>query len=263
MTGLFGGQTQSTPASQFRFQDLPPELQNLARASATYQTGQIGQPAAPYPYAIAAPLSPSESFAVPAAAGLAAGDLSVAGPTAGQIGATLSGAYQPQSDPYIQQIVAGMQQQQQQDLSALRSTYGGLGLANSEALARAPGQLGANYAGQIGNLRLNAFEQDRARQAAIVPYGIGLPSRGIDQLLQTGGTARQAQQNMLSAAYQEWLREAENPWRAVGAANPLVERAFTPTPVTTTQTPSIFSQLIDAATAATGFFPATAAAAVI
>jgi len=204
--GLFGA--QQVPTSQ-SFQDLPPQLQGLATTSANFLTGQVGQPAPAYPYAIAAPLSPSQTMASGFAENLAQGG---AGPATGPTAA----------------IVRAMQLQEQQAMSQLKNQYGDIGLANSEQLARSEGELGTEYAGAEAQTELNA-----------IPANISI----ADLLSRTGGVEQTTMQNYLSAAYQDWLRQQQGRWQASGAAMPIVTQAFRPQ--TYNYAPSLFSQLAE------------------
>jgi hypothetical protein len=214
--GLFGA--QQVPTSQ-KFQDLPPELQGLATTSANFLKGQIGVPAPAYPYAIAAPFSPTQRMASSFAENL--GITGGGGPAGG----------------YTDDIVRAMELQKQQDLSRLRSEYGNIGLANSEQLARSEGELGTRYAGAEAQTRLQA-----------IPMNVSI----ADLLARTGGMEQTTVQNYLSAAYQDWLRQQQGMWQAAGMAQPYALQAFRPQ--TYQYAPSLFSQIAEAATGASDFF---------
>ena len=142
---------------------------------------------------------------------------SLAGPAAGQVGATLSGAYlptSPTSNPYIAAIIDALNKRQEQDTSRLRSLWGGQGLGMREGLQRAEADLSSGYAGQEGQLLQNLYQTERGNQLGVLPYAMGM--------------------------YQFPFNLAER------LAAPLM----TPLGQTTTETPSLFAQLLKGATAA-------------
>jgi hypothetical protein len=134
--------------------------------------------------------------------------------SAGMLGNTLMGGYLPQTDPYVQAILGQLGTREQQDVSALRNMYGGAGLGMSEGLQKAEAQLRGEYGGQEGNLLLNQYNQERARQMGAAQLGSELGRYPIEQA-----------------------------WRGLmGAYQPMGQ--------TTMTTPSLFSQLLEGAGAA-------------
>jgi hypothetical protein len=116
--------------------------------------------------------------------------------------------------------------------------------------AQAAQQQALPYQMQLQGMPYQAFQQAQANQLAALGQGAALPQAALSQLGAAGGLQQQAMQNYLTAAYQDWLRQQQQPWQAAGLAAPLAERAFTPIGQETTTTPSIMSQLFGGAAAA-------------
>jgi hypothetical protein len=188
----------------------------------------------------------------------------------------LGGSTMPGQSPYIQGVLGQLGQQEAQDIQGLHSTYGA-GPGVNAALGQMQGNIMANYANQamaqllaqqnaatqqqlqaapiaIGQQQVpyQAYQQAQAAQQAALPYGAALPQQALAQLGTAGGTQQQAMQNYLTAAYQDWLRQQQQPYTAMGLANPLIQQAFSPIGQQTTTYPSVMSQLFSGAASALG-----------
>ena len=116
--------------------------------------------------------------------------------------------------------------------------------------AQAAQQQALPYQMQLQGMPYQAFQQAQANQLGALGQGAALPQAALAQLGTAGGLQQQSMQNYLTAAYQDWLRQQQQPWTAAGLAAPLAERAFTPIGMQTTTTPSIMSQLFSGAAGA-------------
>jgi hypothetical protein len=205
-------------------------------------------------------------------------------PYTGQAGQTpqaitdiLGGSTMPGQSPYIQGVLGQLGQQEAQDIQNIRSTYG-MGPGVNAALGNMQGNIMANYANQAMAQLLNqqnvaagqqlqaapmaiqqqqvpyqAYQQMQQNQLAALNPAMAMPQQALAQLGGAGATQQQAMQNYLTAAYQDWLRQQQQPWQAAGLATPLMEQAFKPIGQETTTYPSIMSQLFSgAAQAAAG-----------
>jgi len=239
-------QQQSTPSAAYQFSSLPQPLQDLATTSAGFLKGKVGQQAAPYPYALAAPLSNDQQRSIAAGRQLAGSWMPTAQPTANAVGGILSGAALPQNSPYIRGLLGTLATQEGQDLQALHSTYGASPGVN-EGVIGMEGNLRQQYANQAMSTLLQQYNTGIQQQIQTMPYGMALPQVGQQALASGGALQANALQQYLNAAYQEYQRQINGQWQAVGAASPLVQQAYTPIPQQTTTAPSIFSQLLSGA----------------
>lgn len=230
---------------------------------------------------------PQASTAAPAAQAtnqLLSGDINpytaaaMQGPGSQALDQILGGAYMPQNDPWTAGIMGGLQSQEAQDIQSLHSTYGA-GPGVNTGVADLEGRLRQQYAGQAANLLQNQQNTAVQQQLSAAPYGLQLqamPYQAYQQAQQNqlnalspalqaqqaaignlgtaGGTQQQTMQNYLTAAYQDYLRQIQQPWTAATAAQPYAAQAYAPQGIETTTTPSLFSQLLSTGAAAAPFF---------
>ncbi|GEM_PF-6421771 len=244
-----GPSVQSVPGSQSSFPTQPAQLQGLGTAitgQGTAVAPQISAGGPPYNYQLTAGLSPNQSAGI--GIGNALAQQSVAGvPLANaQLLQAAGGANLPATNPYIQQILASMNQQENQQISQIENQWGGAGQGISTGLANALGQQNAAYGGAVGNLELNAYNQQAALQQQAVQQILNQAQQGYQNVMAGGQVEQNTQQAAYQAAYQQWLQQQGQGTQVLSELMPLVEEAFGQQPVDNIVSPSFGSQLLSA-----------------
>ena len=139
-------------------------------------------------------------------------------PAQSYLNTELSGGNMAQANPYMNQIVQGLQQQQAiQDplaLAKISSSMAAGGDALSGANAAAQGQYlassNANLNQNVGNLQLQNLMQQQGLQSQAANQSMNLANTemgGLGQLMNAGAVPQQTQQNAYTSAYNDWLRQ--------------------------------------------------------
>lgn len=240
-----GGAFQPTKTAESRV-EIPQQLQGYTQSAADFLRGRLGATGPAWPGPWTAPMSPQERYGLggledyysnayrsglqPLGLGTYGQFLTGGVPQAAQQQglATLSGAYLPGANPHLAQIERGLGQQFQESLAEAQNR---LALAGHGGASTAGSALGAraieDYMGNIGRLRLGAYEGERARQAGLAlpftgmgleaaQYGTQYPVSLAQSLLQAGALPRTLGQQDIDRAYQEMQRLWNESYRAAG-----------------------------------------------
>lgn len=214
-----GGAPSPTYATQA---SINPTFQPYATAASNFLTNQVGTSQTPWPGPFAAPPTQQQNFGADymQALGQEAAS-SVLSPTSlNAMTALAGGQYLPAANPYIQQIMQGMQQlsntQLDRQISQLQAQYGAQGASmnslGAQGIADLETNTNASLQQQLGQLGLNALSIEQPLQMEAAQSGLNYEPSIAQANEQIGSQYQGINQQALQAMMQEYQRIQQSPY---------------------------------------------------